>query len=198
MRKTKQITDMEYKKLACYVLRVLYMPHVLAFLISKNKGKISDDIRFMNHKLNINYSETLSLTYHLYVNKYYRNIFYKRTGKTIRLFSFLLPSAKDFFPCDNMEGGVYPAHPYATILNAKKIGKNFSFRQCTTLGNKKDGSVELPVIGDNVSLGANVVIIGDITIGNNVVVGAGSVVVKSIPDNAIAVGNPAKVIKYNE
>ena len=34
-----------------------------------------------------------------------------------------------------------------------------------------------------------------ITIGNNVVIGGGSVVVKDIPDNVVAVGNPAKVIK---
>ena len=34
-----------------------------------------------------------------------------------------------------------------------------------------------------------------VTIGNNVVIGGGSVVVKDIPDNVIAVGNPAKVIK---
>ena len=34
-----------------------------------------------------------------------------------------------------------------------------------------------------------------VTIGNNVVIGGGSVVVKDIPDNSIAVGNPCKVIK---
>ena len=34
-----------------------------------------------------------------------------------------------------------------------------------------------------------------VTIGNNVVIGGGSVVVKDIPDNVVAVGNPAKVIK---
>lgn len=44
------------------------------------------------------------------------------------------------------------------------------------------------MIGNNVELGANVVIIGDITIGNNVTIGAGSVVLDSIPDNALVVG----------
>lgn len=34
-----------------------------------------------------------------------------------------------------------------------------------------------------------------VTIGNNVVIGGGSVVVKDIPDNVVAVGNPAKVIE---
>ena len=44
-----------------------------------------------------------------------------------------------------------------------------------------------------VELGANVVIIGDITIGNNVTIGAGSVVLDSIPDNALVVGEKARV-----
>ena len=35
-----------------------------------------------------------------------------------------------------------------------------------------------------------------VTIGNNAVIGAGSVVTKDIPDNAIAVGNPARVLRY--
>lgn len=52
-----------------------------------------------------------------------------------------------------------------------------------------------PIIGDNVTLGVNVTIIGGVTIGNNVVIGAGSVVVKDIPDNCVAVGNPCRVIK---
>jgi acetyltransferase-like isoleucine patch superfamily enzyme len=40
-----------------------------------------------------------------------------------------------------------------------------------------------------------VCIIGDVTIGDNVIIGAGSVVVKDIPSNCIAVGNPARVVE---
>ena len=52
----------------------------------------------------------------------------------------------------------------------------------------------MPVIGDNVTVGANVVIIGNVTIGNNVVIGAGSVVVKDVPSNVVVAGNPVRVI----
>ena len=50
-------------------------------------------------------------------------------------------------------------------------------------------------IGKNVWIGASCTILPGVIIGDNSVVGAGSVVVKSIPKNTIAVGNPAKVIK---
>jgi acetyltransferase-like isoleucine patch superfamily enzyme len=53
-------------------------------------------------------------------------------------------------------------------------------------------------IGDRVWIGANVTILKGVTIGNDAVVGAGSVVTKDIPAKAIAVGNPAKVIKYRQ
>ena len=51
-------------------------------------------------------------------------------------------------------------------------------------------------IGDNVWSGGNTVINPGVHIGSNVVIGSGSVVTKDIPDNAIAVGNPCRVLRY--
>lgn len=53
-------------------------------------------------------------------------------------------------------------------------------------------------IGDNVNIGINVIIMPGVTIGNNCVIGAGAVVTKSIPDNSVAAGIPAKVIETIE
>lgn len=50
------------------------------------------------------------------------------------------------------------------------------------------------VIGNNVYLGTNVLIMPGVIIGDNVLVGAGSVVTKSVPSNSIVAGNPAKII----
>lgn len=50
-------------------------------------------------------------------------------------------------------------------------------------------------VGDNVWLGAGVQVMPGVAIGNNVVIGGGSIVVKDIPDNSVAVGNPCKVIR---
>ena len=51
-------------------------------------------------------------------------------------------------------------------------------------------------IGKNVWIGANVVVLPGITVGDNAIIGAGAIVTRDIPPNAIAVGNPAKIVKY--
>lgn len=56
----------------------------------------------------------------------------------------------------------------------------------------------MPTIGDNVSIGAGAVLLGGIKIGNNVSIGANAGVLKDLPENVVAVGVPAKVIKYRE
>ncbi len=50
-------------------------------------------------------------------------------------------------------------------------------------------------VGDNVWIGGNVCVLPGVRIGDNCVIGAGSVVVKDIPANSVAVGNPCKAIK---
>ena len=52
-------------------------------------------------------------------------------------------------------------------------------------------------IGKNCIIGVRSIVLPGLTIGNQVVVGAGSVVTKNLPDNCIAVGNPAKIIRSN-
>ncbi len=74
------------------------------------------------------------------------------------------------------------------------IGKNVTISQQVTIGGKS-GKVGVPVIGDDVYLGAGAKILGDIKIGNRVVVGANSVVVKDVPDDAVVAGVPARVIR---
>lgn len=60
----------------------------------------------------------------------------------------------------------------------------------------RNGFVTAPIrLGDNVWLGAKVTVLKGVTIGNNVIVGANSVVSRDLPDNVVAVGAPARVIR---
>ena len=70
-----------------------------------------------------------------------------------------------WFKSTKIDGGLMCYHPYATVINAKSIGKNFQFRNSLTIGNKHNNNSKIPVIGNNVVVGANSVIIGDINIG---------------------------------
>lgn len=88
-------------------------------------------------------------------------------------------------------------HGFGLVVHANtKIGKNVILRHNTTIGLAHTNIISVPIIGDNVDIGSNVVILGDISIGNNSIIGAGSVVTKSIPPNCIVVGNPARIIKH--
>jgi acetyltransferase-like isoleucine patch superfamily enzyme len=58
----------------------------------------------------------------------------------------------------------------------------------------QDGMAERITIGQGTWIGANAIVMADV--GKGVVIGAGAVVVKPVPDYAVVVGNPAKVVKY--
>lgn len=60
------------------------------------------------------------------------------------------------------------------------------------MSNKKNAPI---IIGNDVLIGANCIILKGVTIGDRTVVGAGAVVTRSIPNDCIAAGNPVKIIK---
>lgn len=90
------------------------------------------------------------------------------------------------------------------IASTVKMGKNCTILQQVTIGgnpNTFDGTSPISQaasIGDNVIIGAGAKIIGDVKIGDNVRIGANAVVTHDLPDNCVAAGVPAKIIKYIE
>ena len=82
-------------------------------------------------------------------------------------------------------------HMGTLIGHESKIGNSTFIAHAVSIS----GLVE---IGDGVTIGTNSTIVPRIKIGNWATIGAGSVVIKDVPDYAVAVGNPAKVIKYSE
>lgn len=61
--------------------------------------------------------------------------------------------------------------------------------------NRSAGSIAPVTIGNNVWLGSKVMVLKGVSIGDNSIIGAGSVVAHSIPENVIAAGVPAKIIR---
>lgn len=75
------------------------------------------------------------------------------------------------------------------------IGNDVTIFQGVTLGGTgKEKGKRHPTIGNNVIIGANAIILGNIEIGDNACVGAGAVVAKAVPAGATVVGNPAQIL----
>lgn len=182
------------RKVFYFFGQILYLPHVILFLFSSNKTEIIQDIYARKTKKEgiVNHSYYLSLE--LVKSSYFRTLFYHRTrGFFTHILRIFYPK-NNTFTIDvntNIGGGLQLAHPYSTILNAKKIGENVYVNHLVTLGEKKG---EKPTIGNNVELHAGCIVIGGIVIGDNAIIGAGAVVTKEVPENTIVVGNPARII----
>ena len=76
---------------------------------------------------------------------------------------------------------------------------NDSYPRATTpegqLQSEKDWKVEPTLVKKGASIGSGATILANVTIGENALVGAGSVVTRDVPDNAIVVGNPARLLR---
>lgn len=89
--------------------------------------------------------------------------------------------------------GIHPVNGLSTspmfYSTAKQNG--------TTLTDKDKIHEHLPIkIGNDVFIGANVMVLDGVKIGNGSVIGAGTVVTKDVPDYAIVAGSPMKIIRY--
>lgn len=76
------------------------------------------------------------------------------------------------------------------------IGDNCQVNQNVTIG-RNFGDIKVPEIGHNVYVGAGSVLFGEIKIGDNVIIGSGSLINKDIPNNCTVVGNPFKIISFD-
>jgi len=100
------------------------------------------------------------------------------------------------FSCEGVtiEDGVFIGHSVTFV--------NDSYPRATTLAGEmqteSDWKVERTLIKKGASIGSGATILSKVVIGENAIVGAGSVVTKNVPANAIVAGNPAKVLRSIE
>ena len=85
-----------------------------------------------------------------------------------------------------------------TIEDDVFVGPNVTFTNDMYPKVKGDWQLLKTTIKHGTAIGANSVVLPGVTVGKNALVGAGSVVAKDVPENAIVAGNPAKIIGYRK
>lgn len=95
--------------------------------------------------------------------------------------------------------GLYIGHFGQIILSPQAVlGECCNISQGITIGQAGRGDQQFtPIIGDRVYIGPGAKLFGKLTVGNDVAIGANAVVTRDLPDNAVAVGVPAKVISLD-
>jgi serine O-acetyltransferase len=135
----------------------------------------------------------------LWKNPCYRNQVIYRCSQGSRLWGlvirFVYPPKQDLEVGGDIGEGLVIFHGHGTVIAPYRIGRNFSIYQGVTVGNNRKAGQDRhnPIIGDNVTVYTNAVVAGGITIGDNVVIAAGAVVMKDVPSNSIAMGNPCVI-----
>ncbi|MDR2206980.1 MAG: serine acetyltransferase [Flavobacteriaceae bacterium] len=99
------------------------------------------------------------------------------------------------YPETEIGEGLYLGHWGNLVINPKvKIGKNCNIAQGVSIAQSNRGKLKgSPQIGDEVWIGPNAVIVGEITIGNHVVIAPNSYVAENVPDNSLVMGNPCRI-----
>lgn len=110
----------------------------------------------------------------------------------------IYPAQRMTMSCPEVGEGLVIQHGFGTRIGCSRMGRNCQVWQGVTIGKRRSGVNEpRPVIGDNVKICANSLVLGGVTIGDNAVVGAAAVVLESVPAGCVVAGNPARIVKRN-
>ena len=182
------------------------LPVYLCVLCSRHKNLIKMDISRWNEIDGIKFGLFESLNWYMTYKKEFRNLIFHRLKNPSRTIVAMMhfaiarilwkPMESLYIYTENIGGGLYIQHGFATIITAEKIGENCRIYQQVTIGYKN--GARPPVLEDNVSVTCGAKVLGDITMHSGSLAAAGAVVVKDVPENAIVAGVPAKIIGYKD
>lgn len=132
--------------------------------------------------------------------KLYRLMEYFNTKKTPILPGFFMRYIRVIYSCElptNLKlgkGVVLKHNGLGVVIHPDAIiGENTQIYQNVSIAGRNNRGT--PIIGKNVFIGCGACILGGVKIGDNVSIGANAVVLDDIPENAVVVGVPGKVIK---
>jgi len=134
---------------------------------------------------------------YLYANRFFKYSIFLIARIILNHYSYKLGISIPFRT--KIGRGFYIGHFGGIVVNVRsKIGKNCNISHAVTIGESNRGKRKgFPSIGDNVFIGPGARVIGNIKIGNNVSIGANAVVTNDVPDNAVVVGIPGKIISFD-
>ncbi len=123
---------------------------------------------------------------------------YPLTARAISQFTRFVTGI-EIHPGATIGRGLFIDHGSGVVIGETAIiGNNCTIYQGVTLGGTgKDTGKRHPTLGDNVMVGAGAKLLGNFTVGSGSKIAAGAVVLTDIPENATAVGVPAKVVRQN-
>ncbi len=121
----------------------------------------------------------------------YRNRFRKSYYRWVRL--WYKPMNTLYIQSNDIGGGLFIQHGFATIISAEKMGENCWVNQQVTIG--YNGKGRAPIIGDGVMITCGAKVLGPITVGDNVVIGANAVVIRDVESGITVGGVPAHKLK---
>ena len=103
----------------------------------------------------------------------------------------------EIHPAAKIGRGLFIDHGMGVVIGeTTEIGDNCTLYQGVTLGGTgKDHGKRHPTLGNNVLIGAGAKVLGPFTVGDNARVAAGAVVLDAVPEDATAVGVPARVVR---
>lgn len=158
--------------------------------IRKNDPAIKSNI-----ELFFNYPGLIAIVNYRIANKLYKKKFRVLARIIMGITQFI--TNIDIHPACSIGKGIFIDHGIGVVIGETAILKdNITIYQGVTLGGVTlEGTKRHPTIQSGVTIGAGAKILGNITIGENAKIGANSVVIRDVPDNATAVGIPARVIQ---
>lgn len=181
------------------IKKILMIIRVMFILpgINWRDSKFRMDLARWKSVCNIKENEWKSLAYILWDKPEFRNLLIYR-NRYRRLFRFWIsiiyrPMDTLFIETEEIGGGLFIQHGFATMISAKKIGENCWINQQVTVG--YSGSNIPPIIGNNVTITCGAKVLGHIYVGDGAVIGANAVVIRDVEEGAVMVGVPAHRIR---
>jgi serine O-acetyltransferase len=110
-----------------------------------------------------------------------------------RAFAIVLAKS-DIHHATVIDEGVHLSDGGQLTIGAQRIGRGTIIHDRVTIGVKAGGEGVMPIIGENVWIGSDCIIYGDITLGDGATILPGTVLSMNVPSQAVVAGNPGRIV----